>query len=162
MCIFDLCEFNNLIIGSIVGGLVGLVLVIIYEWLVNKRRMNDLARHFQPLESRNQDTFDWTCFDINGRERSKANGSMASVKYLTGHQLEIRVKEPNGSTWVGQITMTDKARGLLTFNYVGKYEYGYKDCYLGQELDNGVRYDYWILVGDGKSYFNELVRRERK
>ena len=60
--------------------------------------------------------------------------------------------------------MTDLARGSLTFSYPGKYEYGFKKCYLGQEYDQseGKRFDYLILVGDGKTYLNELVRRERK
>ena len=165
MCVFNLCEFYNLIIGSIVGGVVGLLLVIFYEKiLVDGRKRKKLEKHFKPLESNDQNTFDWTCFDIEGREKAKPNGSMAKIKYLGENTLEIEVKESDESIWVGYITMTDLARGSLTFSYPGKYEYGFKKCYLGQEYDQseGKRFDYLILVGDGKTYLNELVRRERK
>jgi hypothetical protein len=162
MCIFNICEFYNLIISAIVGGIIGLIMVIIYERLVNRRKMKEWENYFIPLESKDENTFDWICYDIKGRENSRENGSLANIKYIKGSQLEIRVKEPGGNIWLGQITMTDHARGSLTFNYIGKYEYGFKDCYLGQELDDRRKFDYWILVGDGKVYFNELIRRERK
>jgi len=162
MCVFSLCEFYNLIISAIVGGVIGLMMVIIYERLVNKRKMKEWANFFKPLESKGKSTFDWTCYDIKGRDMSQENGSFANIKYVKGNQLELRVKEPGGNTWLGQITMTDHARGSLTFTYIGKYEYGFKDCYLGQKLEDGRKFDYWILVGDNKAYFNELIRRERK
>lgn len=162
MCVFNLCEFYNLLIGAVVGGIIGLIMVVIYEKLVNKRKMKELENFFKPLESKDENTFDWTNYNIEGREKSVENGSKANIKYIKGNQLEIRVKEPGGDIWLGQITMTDHARGSLTFTYPGKYEYGFKDCHLGQELDEGRTFDYWILVGDGKAYSNELIRRERK
>lgn len=89
---------------------------------------------------------------------------MANIRYLGDHTLEIKVKEKDGPIWVGHITMTDLARGSLTFNYPGKYEYGFKKCYLGEEdeFNTGKKFNYWILVGDGTAYGNELVRREKK
>jgi hypothetical protein len=164
MCVFELCEFYNLIIGSIIGGVVGLLLVIYYEKKIERKKRRKLEKHFKPLESEDANTFDWTCFKIEGRDMSTPNGSMAKIKYLGDHKLEIEVKENNGSIWIGHITMTDLVSGSLTFTYQGKYEYGFKKCYLGQEYDQGKgkQFDYLILVGDGKNYLNELVRRERQ
>lgn len=163
MCIWDLCEFNNLILGSIVGGIVGILLVIYYESLVHKREQKRLENFFKPLESTDAKTFDWICYNISGRDRSQPNGSMANIKYLGGYNLEIKVQEANGGPiWLGYITMTDLARGSLTFNYPGKYEHGFKNCYLGEEEEKGKRFNYWILVGDGAAYHNELVRREKR
>jgi len=120
MCLFNLCEFYNLIIGAIAGGIIGLLMVIYYERLVNKRKVKELENFFKPLESKDENTFDWTCFNIKGREKSEENGSKANIKYIKGSQLEIRVKEEGGTIWLGQITMTDHARGSLTFTYPKK------------------------------------------
>src|SRR5687768_14957373 len=94
---FDLYEFYNLIAGSILGGIIGLLLVIFYDkCIVEKRRKKKLKDFFMPLQSRDPNTFDWTCFDISGREKSEPNGSMANIKYLDDHTLEIRLKEKDG------------------------------------------------------------------
>lgn len=161
MCIFDLCEFYNLLIGGLIGAVIGLIMVRWYERRAAKRQALDRKKMFKPLESKDENTFDWICYNIQGREQSVENGSTANLRYIEGNKLEIRVKETGGSIWVGQITMLDNTRGSLTFTYPGKYEYGFKECYLGQEKIDDKTFDYWILVGDGLSYFNELVRRAR-
>lgn len=161
ICYFDKCELINLFAGGVIGGIIGLGLVLFYEHLINSRRQRRLKKLFRPLES-SKGQFDWICYDIDGREKSKVNGSRASLLYSGGNEIELRVLESSGSEWVGKVTMLDDSRGTLTFSYPGKFEYGFKDCLLGYEMEDGKRFDYIILVGDGKSYYNELLRRERK
>jgi hypothetical protein len=91
------------------------------------------------------------------------NGSKASITYLAGMELLIRVKEANGPIWKGNVKIVDYSRGSLTFKYEGrKYEYRYKACYLGLDVLEGKQFDYFILVGDGVNYGTELVRCELK
>lgn len=162
-CRFDICELINIVFGGIITGLVASFLFV---WLSNLLKKFIDSRNYKYLKSPKGIEYDWTCYSIkneNGRIREdNPNGSTVTINHKRGNTLNIKLKQRDGRIWHGKLTMTDKYLGTLCFRYENEHEYGFKDVFIGEELENGKKYDFLFLIGKGKDYGNELMRREKR
>ena len=161
-CRFDICELINIVFGGIITGLVASFLFV---WLSNKFRECIDSRKYRYLASPKGTECDWICYSMkneNGRIRGDdPNGSTVTISHEKGNILNIRLKQENGRVWNGKLTMTNKYVGTLSFHYENEHEYGFKDVFIGEESEDGKSYDFLFLLGKGKDYGNELIRREK-
>ncbi len=161
-CFFDPCEFINIIVGGILTGIVASFLFVLILNTINSCRD---SRNYKYLQSPNENEFDWICYSMqyaNGRIREEnPNGSTANINYKKGNILNIRIKQKDNRIWKGKITMIDKYVGTLFFRYENEHEYGSKDVYIGEHLENGKKYDSIFLFGKDKDYGNELLIRDK-
>jgi hypothetical protein len=162
-CHFDLCEFINVFIGGIFTGILASFLFVCLTNFIENRKD---SRKFKYLKSKDNNSFDWICYSMtkeNGRIReNNPNGSSASIEYKKGKVLNFRLKEQNNRIWNAKVTMTSEYVGSLAFRYEKEQEYGFKDVFIGEEIENGIKYDTVFLVGKGKDYNNEILMRESK
>lgn len=162
-CFSDSGELTNTIVGGIVTGVTA---AFLFVYLSNILKNIGDSRKYKYLETPKGIEYDWTCYSMkekNGRKREDTpNDSNVTINHEKGNILNIRLKQKKGEIWNGKLTMMDKYFGTLYFRYEDQHEYGAKDVFVGEEMENGKKYDFLFLIGKGKDYGNELLRRERK
>jgi hypothetical protein len=163
-CHFDLCEFINVVVGGIVTGLVASLL---WAWFSELFRNFRYSMKYKYLKSPIGIEDDWICYSMkkeNGRIREdKPNGSTVTIPYEKGNNFTIKLKQNDDRIWIGKLKIVDENIGSLHFRYKNEneHEYGFKDVFIGEEIENGKKYDVLFLIGKGKDYGNEIFLREK-
>lgn len=155
----------------------GVIASVMYAEIIKSYNNKKLRRLYQHLSSKDSETYDWECFGMkleNGRiPNDQGNGTFVNIRYLSENTLEYRwiekykdstIKEADKRRSGGKIYMEKGNFGNLSFQYFkpGEHEYGFKKLFVIEGFENNEKYDYIFTIGDGKDYFNELLKRKKK
>jgi hypothetical protein len=162
-CIFDICEFNNIILGGIV---IGIITSFLFVWLTQHIQRLRFIRNYSHLQSRPNDAFDWKAYSMkeeDGRIRQEnPNGSLVNIQLMKG-QIYLNLKQPDSKKWIGELKFDSFGFGMVTFKYETRHEYGKRECVMGHYLENGDTYDYLFLTPvNNKIYYIETIRNQNQ
>jgi hypothetical protein len=153
-CVFDICEFYNMLIGGLV---IGIIASFIFVWLTEAIRIYKFNKRYRHLQSKLRIDYDWIAYsmrDDNGRIREdEPNGSVMNL-VVRGDRIFIKVKQKGDRISVGELVVSSFDFGVITYKYENEHEYGKRDCIIGSYVENGESYDYiFTIPTNNKVYY---------
>lgn len=138
---FDVIEAFNIFVGGVLTSFLFIVLTKLYECIIFSNRYKRLKSYGEvkdwesrPMSEENTREINWN--KVQGR---------ANIK-IRRRKFEI-VLEHGERKWKGEISMLTPNYGILIFRYIDEFEFGTRECFIGEISDEkGCIFDFIHLV----------------